>query len=270
MAGEWIKVRTNLWSDPRISQLCDLTDESKAAVIGGLYWLWASADEHTEDGYMPGLSIKGIDRDSGVKGLGAALVAIGWLSDTDGGVTLIRFGDHNGASAKNRAQTAKRVANHKGNAKVTPAPLPEQQSSVSGALPRVREEKEIEEEGKSKAKAASKSRKPTKMAIPDDFCLSPAVIAWAEKGRHTDLPAHFDSFVRKAKANGYMYADWDQALQNAIADDWAKLRAPQPRGSPSGGYQTANDKAKDLANRLTGKNRNEPTFDFIDLNSRPP
>lgn len=272
MAGEWIKVRTNLWSDPRVSQLCDLTDESKAAVVGALYWLWSSADEHTQDGHMPGLSLKGIDRDSGIKGIGAALVAIGWLDDTAGGVTLIRFEDHNGASAKNRAQTAKRVANHKGNAKVTPAPLPKQQESVSTALPREEKRREEKEEkAKSKAESPAKTRKPAKFPLPDNFCISDSVAAWAKKNGHDNLQAHFDSFVCKAKASGYVYVDWDQAFQNAILGDWAKLSTPQPRGSPPG-YQTANEKAKEWADRLTGRHRNEPdrNLEFIDINERPP
>ena len=79
MAGEWIKVRTNLWNDPRVSQLCDTTDSPEAMIVGGLYWLWATADEHTETGLMPGLSVGGIDRKTGIKGFGAALVSIGWI-----------------------------------------------------------------------------------------------------------------------------------------------------------------------------------------------
>ena len=220
MAGEWIKVRTNLWSDPRVSQLCDLTDESKAAVVGALYWLWSSADEHTQDGHMPGLSIKGIDRECGVKGMGAALMAIGWLDNTDGGVTLVRFEDHNGASAKNRAQTAKRVATHKGNAKVTQAPLPKQQDTVTSALPReekIREE-EITPKAKSKADAAPASRLPADWVPSEadiEFCkterpdLLPAETAsrfrdyWVAqpgvKGRKTDWPATWRNWVRNER-----------------------------------------------------------------------
>jgi len=111
MAGDWIKMRNNLWDDPRVSRLCDLTEESEASVIGGLYWLWSSADEHTEDGRMPGLSLSGIDRKTGVKGLGAALVEIGWVDNTEGGVTIIRFDEHNGTSAKRRCMEAQRKAN---------------------------------------------------------------------------------------------------------------------------------------------------------------
>lgn len=147
MAGEWIKMRTNLWDDPRVSQLCDLTDQHEAAVIGGLYWLWATADEHSSDGLLHGMTLRAIDRKTGIPGLGNALVTVGWLIDNGDSVTVSRFDEHNGASAKQRAQTAKRVANHKGNEKVTQRALPKTDEAVTGALPR---EDKRREEGKSK------------------------------------------------------------------------------------------------------------------------
>ena len=112
MAGDWIKMRGNLWDDPRVAKIVDLTNSSEAAVIGALYWLWATADQHTEDGVMQGLTTRGIDRKTGVKGFGDALVSIGWLADHPEGVRIIDFEKHNGTSAKKRCQTAKRVANH--------------------------------------------------------------------------------------------------------------------------------------------------------------
>jgi hypothetical protein len=72
MAGDWIKMRTNLWDDPRVAGLVDRTDSSEAAVVGALYWLWATADQHSSDGLMPGLTIRTLDRKTGVVGLGAA------------------------------------------------------------------------------------------------------------------------------------------------------------------------------------------------------
>lgn len=89
MAGDWIKMRTNLWDDPRVGAIVDATDSSEAAVIGALYWLWAMADQHTEDGIMPGLSLRQIDRKTGVKGLGEGLVSIGWLADHPEGVRIV-------------------------------------------------------------------------------------------------------------------------------------------------------------------------------------
>lgn len=150
MAGEWVKMRTNLWDDPRVSKLCDATGQSEATVIGGLYWLWTAADEHTEDGFMPGLSINAIDRKTGVRGLGAGLAAVGWIADAEEGITISRFTEHNGKSAKTRAQTAKRVANHAAkdgtNAGSVSDALGERYDAVSSAL--AREEKRREEKNK--------------------------------------------------------------------------------------------------------------------------
>ena len=91
-----------------------------------------------------------------------------------------------------------------------------------------------------------KPRKPTKIPLPDGFVLSDAVKTWAVARGHENLQAHFDSFVGKVRANGYCYVDWDQALQNAIRDDWAKLgqkqlpmtgaAGPPPRPSRHSGF----------------------------------
>ena len=143
MAADWIKMRGNLWDDPRIARLCDLTSCGEAQVIGGLYWLWATADQHTVDGIMPGLSTRQIDRKTGVPGLGQALADIGWIADHPEGIRIVNFEDHNGASAKKRAQTAKRVANHRtGNAHETQDDECRNAASVTSALAREREEKE--------------------------------------------------------------------------------------------------------------------------------
>jgi hypothetical protein len=144
MAGDWIKMRGNLWDDPRVSSICDMTDQSEVAVIGSLYWLWATADQHTESGFMPGLTLRQIDRKTGVSGIAQALVEIGWIKEEPQGILICNFEEHNGASAKKRCQTAKRVANHRsGNDEVTHPSLQEEQTSVSSAL--AREEKRREE-----------------------------------------------------------------------------------------------------------------------------
>ena len=93
----------------------------------------------------------------------------------------------------------------------------------------------IPETAPAKQGATKKPRKPTKVPLPEGFAISDAVQAWAQKGGHQNLQAHFEAFIGKARANGYVYADWDQALQNAIRDDWAKLgqqQLPRAAGPP--------------------------------------
>ena len=72
MAGDWIKMRTNLWDDPRVARLCDLTDQSEAAVIGGLYWLWMTADQRI-------LAAREIDTETGTPGFASAACRAGFL-----------------------------------------------------------------------------------------------------------------------------------------------------------------------------------------------
>ncbi|KEA63124.1 Primosomal protein I [Marinobacterium lacunae] len=120
MAGDWIKMRSNLWDDPRIARLCDLTNQGEATIIGGLYWLWMSADQHTETGLMPGLSIRQINRKAGIDGFGEALVAIGWISESEDAIHITNFEEHNGQSAKRRATDAKRKARSRSSSAVCP------------------------------------------------------------------------------------------------------------------------------------------------------
>lgn len=110
MAGDWIKMRGNLWDDPRVARLVDLTDSGEACVVGALYWLWATADQHSEDGILHGLTLRAIDRKTGLQGFGAALIEIGWLADHPEGVRIVRFDEHNGSSAKRRSTDAQRKA----------------------------------------------------------------------------------------------------------------------------------------------------------------
>jgi hypothetical protein len=76
----------------------------------------------------------------GVTGFVTAMVAAGWMVETDGLLTLPNFDRHNGQTAKNRVLTAKRVATHKkgnaegnakGNAPIVTRALPKEEKSRS-------------------------------------------------------------------------------------------------------------------------------------------
>lgn len=168
MAGDWIKMRGNLWDDPRVARLVDMTDSSEAAVVGGLYWLWATADQHTQDGLMPGLSLRQIDRKTGVQGLGKALCDIGWLSETDSGVLVENFEEHNGQSAKRRCVDAQRKATLR---TVSASDADKTQTGSGQKTPnlgaREREEKRREEDKEAIA-SSSASAQPTCDDEPDD------------------------------------------------------------------------------------------------------
>ncbi|MDQ2187192.1 hypothetical protein RBI13_18595 [Alcaligenaceae bacterium A4P071] len=141
MAGDWIKFEINTpekrevlaitvemgWDDP------DLT-------VGKLLRVWRWFDQQTLDGNADSVTSALLDRIAGVSGFAKAMANVGWLVTTDSGMSLPNFDRHNGKTAKDRALTAKRVANHKTNAK---ANATGNASSVTPPLPR--EEKNREE-----------------------------------------------------------------------------------------------------------------------------
>lgn len=197
MAGDWIKMRSNLWDDPRIGALVDATDSSEAAVVGALYWLWATADQHTEDGVMPGLTLRHIDRKTGITGFGSALVSVGWLSEQDAGVVLPNFSEHNGASAKRRATDAQRKANTRS----VSANDADKERTNDGHIPpclgaREREEKREEE----KSGNSPSGELPTSI----DVCPHSAIVELY----HATLPT-----ARRIR-------DWTPARQSALRARW--------------------------------------------------
>jgi len=104
-------MRTNLWDDPRVASLCDALSCDEARVCGGLFRLWSLADTHSTDGRLQ-YSAAALNRKVGIDGFAEAMQAVGWLASVDGLMTLPRFDEHNGRSAKRRAQEAMRSAKH--------------------------------------------------------------------------------------------------------------------------------------------------------------
>jgi hypothetical protein len=70
-------------------------------------------DQHTVDGNAAGVTPALLDRLMGVTGFVQAVANAGWLTISDAGLALNNFDKHNGATAKSRVLTAKRVANHR-------------------------------------------------------------------------------------------------------------------------------------------------------------
>lgn len=273
MAGDWIKMRTNLWDDPRLSRLCDLTGQGEAAVVGGLYWLWAMADTHTEDGILPGLTTKAIDRKTGVSGFGDALCAIGWLADHPDGVRIVGFDEHNGASAKKRATTAKRVASHRGNADVKPEQasgnaavtqpaLQDEHASVTTALAREDIEKRREEETREESPPAARvpptasppvepqlpqksANQPKGSRLPADWTLSEDLAEWAmrEVGMTAEAvrkeAAKFRDYWVAKTGREATKADWPATWRNWCRNAWPPRNGPGGQGGIGGPRQGA-------------------------------
>jgi len=71
---------------------------------------------------------------------------------------------------------------------------------------------------------SKRAKRECKTPIPENFGISESVRAWASERGHGQLQQHLEHFIGYAKANGKTYANWDQALMNAIRGDWARLK----------------------------------------------
>lgn len=262
MAGDWIKMRTNLWDDPRVSRLCDLTCESEAAVIGALYWLWSAADEHTEEGIMPGLSLAGIDRKTSVKGIGAALVAVGWLAEHPEGVRIVRFKEHNGSSAKRRCSESRR----KMSARDADNERTESGSGEDGLQQSCapREDVDVDNpstslrsvDGSPSSPPAVSEKKQAKRAsqLPADFFPNETGVAYAEQ-RGIGLAIELESFRNWHHAKGSTMKDW-QAAWRTWCDKAVQFgRANGARASPK--TPTRDEARREVMRVLTGKGGGE-------------
>lgn len=141
MAGDWIPMRCDLADDPAVISIAGATGLDEHAVVGRLHRLWSWANTHLTDGNATGVTTVWVDRYLGCVGFGAAMAKSGWLAETPGGIEFPKFDRWNSQTAKKRALTARRVANHKlrGNADSNAdANAP----SVSDALPTGQNNKE--------------------------------------------------------------------------------------------------------------------------------
>lgn len=109
MAG-WIKMRTNLSTDPAVIVIARATRLQTYAVVGRLHTLWSWADTHTTDGRVDGIDAAWIDKYLERKGFAEAMVQAGWLTIDADGIEFPKYTDHNGETAKSRAQSQRRQA----------------------------------------------------------------------------------------------------------------------------------------------------------------
>lgn len=247
MAGDWLKMEVATLDKPEVFAIAAKMgwDEPDFAV-GKLFRVWAWFDKHTTDGNARGVTREHIDRRIALTpGFAAAMESVGWLSISDTGATCTNFDYHCGATAKERAQLAKRVAKSKAKAKADRTDdaktFPDDNATGNGIgnahavtepllspLPREEKKREKKTEKGVTFSAWLKSLPPDENAIPEDH----HVWAYAER---VGLPVEFIDlawlkFEAKHENNPKKYTDWRQAFRNAVEDNWYGLWFPVEGG----------------------------------------
>lgn len=147
MAGDWIKMRTDLWDHPKVvrivSAICPdgvRNFSERCKIVGALYRTWALADTHADDGILDGYDAAALDFLVGIEGWSLNLQHVGWLTVEPQRLVLNNFTEHNGLTAKRRAEDAAR----KGRVRKASAKCPKKNGQKSAKL-KNREEKRREE-----------------------------------------------------------------------------------------------------------------------------
>jgi hypothetical protein len=234
-ATDWIKVRTNLWDDPRIGALCDKAGVGEATVVGGLYWLWATADSHSAKGELPGMNLKTVDRKTGIPGFGDALVSIGWLYADSTGLTILKFEEHNGASAKKRAEDAKRKALARGavgeTAQLFPDPSAEcPQNSGQGEDEKSQKSELDKDKNKKKSKPKPSSPSAQKVSAEqkelEGMGVDPQHAAdWLKARKAKNLVATTTAFEQAASEAAKLGWTFPEAIAYAAGKGWGGFMA---------------------------------------------
>jgi len=206
MAGDWIKMRNDLAEDPAVIAIAAAVGIDEDHVVGKLHRLWAWADKQTRDGNALGVTYAWVDRYLSVEGFALAMQRSAWLLLRDGILTFPNFDRHNSQSAKARALTAKRVARHKGNAKVTPDALP-------------REEKRREDK---------ETPLPPSLSTSEAFCQSWIVWQGHRKELRKPITPRAAAMLLK-KLAGWGPARAVAALEHSVANGWQGVFEPETR-----------------------------------------
>lgn len=108
MAGDWIKMRADLQTHPKVFRISSAMNADKLKTVGALHAVWCLFDVHSIDGELEGYTFGIIDNQIGWEGFGKAMSDVDWVVQNDRGLVLPEFDTHNGQPAKRRAQEADR------------------------------------------------------------------------------------------------------------------------------------------------------------------
>lgn len=232
MAGDWIKMRADLLTHPKVFALAESFGRDEFWVAGVLFAFWAWADKYCVDGRVDGATSRVVDKATQVDGLADALVNIGWLEVDDDGITLPGFNDHNGESAKERSLKNQRQARWR---ERKAAGLVDGEASTDAST---REEKRREEQKKADAAASAlvDPLKPKTGPVTIDTWIDSLdgvdpipegdpVFAYADTvGIPQDLlTLSWLCFVRAHRESGKRQKDWRATYRNAVRGNWYKV-----------------------------------------------
>ncbi len=94
MAGDWIKIKSNLKHEAEVSRISHACNVTKTNAGGCLTVCWGWLDSQTEDGKGVLLSREEVNSIVELPGFAEALEDVGWLSGNDWSLEITGFEIH--------------------------------------------------------------------------------------------------------------------------------------------------------------------------------
>jgi hypothetical protein len=89
--ANWIKMRVDLDTDPRVFSICAVTGQEPLRIVGMLFRIWAWAATHSSDGKSLGVSDATLDGFVNCPGFAEAMRNVGWLERTGNDLSFPKF-----------------------------------------------------------------------------------------------------------------------------------------------------------------------------------
>jgi hypothetical protein len=248
MAGDWIKMRTDLLTSPKVVRMASALKADRFRIVGGLLSVWSLFDAHSTDGVLSGYTLEALDDLAAWPGFSGAMIDVGWLDQEAETLALPRFDTHNGASAKRRAQDADRKK------------AVRKMSASDADEKRTREEKRREESNKPPLipPAEKPEPAPRKSKIPTPFLMTAEMRAWAaDSAPGVDLRTETEKFVDYWRAEAKTKADWPATWRNWMRKAQQDHNRPGPRGvgAPVNRQQQIEDENAKVVREMADRER---------------
>lgn len=235
MAGDWIKMRSELDTDPDVVRTSVRTGLDEFAVVGRLHKLWSWADKHSTNGSLR-VNSGYIDRLVACPGFSDALVDIGWLRVRHDSLELPEWSRHNGLTAKARAGEAARKRSQRTPNDGAKTPLADVRTNVRTNVPKMSgPEKRREEKSSSSSNEEEGAAVPVNLQTPTFAAAWEAWFAYRKSAKLKRLaPVSIAQQLKKLGEMGHDQAI--AAINESIANGWHGIFPPKtkmPEAAPA-------------------------------------
>ena len=113
MAGDWIKIEHATIDKPEIYKIAEILNIDPHHALGSMISVWVWMDKQLKSCNANLVTKKLLDRKADVTGFADSMLRVGWLLEGAEGLEVPNFDRHLGNSAKKRAETSRRVTQHR-------------------------------------------------------------------------------------------------------------------------------------------------------------